>query len=108
MSDPARFGRSDLSLVLLAVLADREMYGYELVGELRRRSDGVFDLAEGTVYPALRRLEQQGLLRARWVDASDGARRRYYTPTQAGERVLADGRSDWHRFAAATDTILGS
>ena len=107
MADPARFGRSDLSLVLLAVLADREMYGYELVAELRRRSDGVFDLAEGTVYPALRRLERQGLLQARWVDVADGPRRRYYTPTQAGERVLADGRADWQRFVTATDTILG-
>ena len=107
MADPARFGRSDLSLVLLAVLADREMYGYELVGELRRRSEGVFDLAEGTVYPALRRLERQGLLDAHWVDVPDGPRRRYYKPTQAGERVLADGRSDWRQFAAATDTILG-
>ena len=108
MADPARFGRGDLSLVLLAVLADREMYGYELVAELRRRSDGVFDLPEGTIYPALRRLERQGLLRARWVDAADGPRRRYYAPTQAGERVLADGRADWRRFVAATDTILGS
>jgi PadR family transcriptional regulator PadR len=108
MPDPSRFGRNDLSLVLLAVLHDREMYGYELVAELRRRTHGVFDLAEGTVYPALRRLEVDGLLRARWVDVEAGPRRRYYTPTQAGERVLSDGRSEWRRFANATDAILGS
>ena len=107
MSDPARFGRGDLSLVLLGALAAREMYGYELVAELRRRSDGVFDLAEGTVYPALRRLERQGLLAARWVDVPDGPRRRYYAPTQAGERVLATGRAEWRTFVAATDSILG-
>jgi PadR family transcriptional regulator PadR len=107
LADPARFGRGDLSLVMLGVLADREMYGYELVAELRRRSDGVFDLAEGTVYPALRRLERQGLLRARWADVPDGPRRRYYAPTQAGERVLAAGRADWRQFVAATDAILG-
>jgi PadR family transcriptional regulator PadR len=108
MPDPSRFGRNDLSLVRLAVLHDREMYGYELVAELRRRSQGVFDLGEGTVYPALRRLERDGLLRARWVDVEGGPRRRYYTPTQAGERVLSDGRSEWRRFANATDAILGS
>lgn len=108
MPDPSRFGRNDLSLVLLAALHDREMYGYELVAELRRRSDGVFDLGEGTVYPALRRLERDGLLRARWVDHPDGPRRRYYAPTQAGDKVLAEGRSEWRRFAAATDAILGS
>jgi PadR family transcriptional regulator PadR len=107
MADPARFGRGDLSLVLLGVLAHREMYGYELVAELRRRSDGVFDLAEGTIYPALRRLERQGLLVARWVDVPDGPRRRYYATTQAGERVLAAGRADWRQFVAATDAILG-
>jgi len=107
MSDPTRFGRNDLSLVLLALLADREMYGYELVGELRDRSDGVFDAAEGTVYPALRRMERQGLLRARWVDAPDGPRRRYYAPTQAGERVLAEGRAAWRQVVTATNAILG-
>jgi len=107
MSDPANFARNDLSLILLGVLAEREMYGYELVGELRRRSEGVFDLAEGTVYPALRRLEQQGLLRARWVEVADGPRRRYYAPTRAGERALAEGRAAWRRFATATNAILG-
>jgi PadR family transcriptional regulator, regulatory protein PadR len=105
--DPARFGRNDVSLVLLALLSDHEQYGYEIVAELRRRSDGVFDLPEGTVYPALRRLERQGLLRARWVDVPDAPRRRYYALTQAGERVLADGRDAWRQFVAATDAVLG-
>lgn len=107
MAVPTRPGHNDLRLVLLGMLADREMYGYELVAEIRRRSEGVFDLAEGTVYPALRRLERQGLLRARWADAPDGPRRRYYAPTQAGERALAEGRSEWRRLVAATDAILG-
>jgi PadR family transcriptional regulator PadR len=104
---PTRPGHNDLSLVLLGMLANREMYGYELVAEIRRRSDGVFDLAEGTVYPALRRLERQGLLRARWADVPDGPRRRYYAPTPAGERALAERRSEWRRLVAATDAILG-
>lgn len=107
MADPTRPGHGDLGLVLLGMLADREMYGYELVAEIRRRSEGVFDLAEGTVYPALRRLERQGLLRARWADVPDGPRRRYYTPTPAGQRALAAGRSEWRRLVAATDAILG-
>ena len=107
MADPPRLGHGDLSLVLLGMLADREMYGYELVAELRRRSEGVFDLAEGTVYPALRRLERLGLLQARWADVADGPRRRYYAPTQAGERALVEGRAEWRRLVTATDAIIG-
>ncbi len=102
-----RLGRGDLSLLLLAALAEREMYGYELVAGLRERSDGVFDLPEGTVYPALRRLEQQGLIAGRWVDVGGAPRRRYYAPTRDGERALNAGRADWRRFVTATDSVLG-
>jgi PadR family transcriptional regulator PadR len=107
MADGTRLGRGDLSLLLLGALASREMYGYELVAELKRRSDGVVDLPEGTVYPSLRRLERNGLIRGHWVDAAGGPRRRYYVLTQAGERALADGRAEWRRFVAATDNLIG-
>ena len=75
--DAPRLDRGDFSLLLLGLLADREMYGYELLAELRNRSDEVIDLPEGTVYPALRRLERQGLIGGRWVDVASGPRRRY-------------------------------
>ena len=101
-------GRGDFGLLLLGLLAEREMYGYELLAELRQRSDAVLDLPEGTVYPALRRLERQGLLQGRWVDGADGPRRRYYGLTQDGERALASGRAAWRRFVAASDAVLGS
>ena len=65
--DAPRLDRGDFSLLLLGLLADREMYGYELLAELRSRSDAVIDLPEGTVYPALRRLERDGLIGGRWV-----------------------------------------
>jgi DNA-binding PadR family transcriptional regulator len=102
-----QLGRGDLSLLLLGALAAREMYGYELVASLRDRSDGVFDLPEGTVYPALRRLEQQGLIAGRWVTRTDGPRRRYYALTRDGEKALAVGRAQWHQFVTATDAVLG-
>jgi DNA-binding PadR family transcriptional regulator len=107
MADGSRFGRGDLSLLLLGALATKEMYGYELVAELKRRSDGVVDLPEGTVYPSLRRLERSGLIRGHWVDATSGPRRRYYVLTQAGERALDEGRAEWRRFVAATDSLIG-
>ena len=107
MGDGNKFGRGDLRLVLLGAIARREMYGYELVAELKLRSDGLVDLPEGTVYPLLRRLEREGLIRGRWVDASGGPRRRYYVLTQAGERALDEGRAEWRRFVAAADTLIG-
>ena len=96
----------DMGLLLLGLIGQREMYGYELVAELRRQTDAVVDLPEGTVYPALRRLERQGLVAARWVDMPDGPRRRYYALTRDGERALNAGRKQWRRFVSATETIL--
>lgn len=84
------------------------MYGYQLLAELRTRTDAVIDLPEGTVYPALRRLERDGLISGRW-DETDGApRRRYYDLTVRGSRALAAGAAAWRRFASAADAILGS
>ena len=102
-----RLDRGDYALLLLGLLGEREMYGYELVVALRERSDAVIDLPEGTVYPALRRLEREELVSGRWVDVERAPRRRYYTLTMAGERALADGRAAWRRFATAADGMLG-
>jgi len=102
-----RLDRGDYALLLLSLVSEREMYGYELVAELRNRSSAVIDLPEGTVYPALRRLERDRLVSGRWVDVTGGPRRRYYALTMAGERALADGRAAWRRFAAAAEGILG-
>src|SRR3990172_8059497 len=98
---PPRLDRGDFSLLILGLVADREMYGYELVAELRKRSDAVIDLPEGTVYPALRRLEREGLIAGRWVDAATGPRRRYYGFTPRGPRAPGGGRSAGGRLLAA-------
>ena len=97
----------DMGLLLLALIAQREMYGYELVAELRRQTDAVVDLPEGTVYPALRRLERKGLIAGRWTQVADGPRRRYYALTRDGERALSSGRRAWRQFVNATDAVLG-
>lgn len=104
---PPRLDRGDYALLLLGLIGEREMYGYELVTELRERSLAAIDLPEGTVYPALRRLERDGLVAGRWVAADNGPRRRYYRLTTAGEAALAEGRAAWRRFAAAADAVLG-
>jgi DNA-binding PadR family transcriptional regulator len=103
-----RLDRGDYALLLLGLLETREMYGYELVAELRDRSEAVIDLPEGTVYPALRRLERDGLIAGHWVETASAPRRRYYALTLAGEHALAEGREAWRRFTHAASGVLGS
>ena len=97
--------KGHVDLLLLAVVADEPAHGYRIVELLRDRSGGVFDLAEGTVYPALYRLERQGLVASRWSNG-DGRRRRVYRVTAAGRRELARRRRSWERFEEAVRAVL--
>jgi PadR family transcriptional regulator PadR len=99
--------RGHLDLLLLAALATRPGHGYELVERLRERSDGAFDLSEGTVYPALYRLERAKLLTSRWAVAG-GRRRRIYSVTRSGKQELAAQRRDWRTFVTAMRGVVGA
>src|SRR4051812_2694193 len=91
--------RGHLDLLLLATLGHTgPVHGYALITALRERSEGAFDLPEGTVYPALHRLEHQGSVASSW-DTSGPRRRRIYTLTAAGQEALAEKRSHWDVFA---------
>jgi DNA-binding PadR family transcriptional regulator len=98
--------KGHLDLLLLAVLAQGPGHGYALIERLRARSDGAFDLPEGTIYPALHRLERAGLLSSGWSDAT-GRRRRVYTLTPRGRTALAERRDEWRRFSGAVSVVLG-
>lgn len=95
-----------LDSLLLAILEDTPLHGYAVIEELRRRSDGTLDLPEGTVYPALYRLERARLLKSTW-SSGPGRRRRVYSVTESGSRALAAERDDWLTFSAAVHSILG-
>ena len=97
--------KGHLDALLLAVVAGGPAHGYKIVEDLRLRSSGAFDLPEGTVYPALHRLERSGLLASRWTLAS-GRRRRVYRVTRRGRSTLARQRADWARFADAVQAVL--
>lgn len=98
--------RGHLDLLLLSVLAAGPAHGYAIIAALRERSDGIFDLPEGTIYPALHRLEGNGLLSSSWAEA-DGRRRRVYALTQAGAAALAGEKSQWRRFSSGVQAVLG-
>lgn len=96
--------RGHLDGLVLAVLASGPAHGYGLIELLRERSGGFFELPEGSVYPALHRLERAGLVESGW--SADGGRRRcVYELTAKGRRAMADRHLEWRSFAAAMEAI---
>jgi len=99
--------KGHLDLLLLSVLSRGPGHGYEIITRLRDRSDGAFELPEGTVYPALHRLEEAGLLASAW-DVVSGRRRRIYRLTTAGEAALAAEANQWREFSTSMARVLGA
>jgi DNA-binding PadR family transcriptional regulator len=98
--------KGHLDMLLLAALSDAPLHGYAVIEHLRQRSSGTFDLPEGTIYPALHRLERAGHLRSRWSNAA-GRRRRVYELTPSGVEALQGQRRDWQRFSDGVAAVLG-
>lgn len=97
--------KGHLDLLLLAAIAREPAHGYAVIEALRGTSDGAFDLAEGTVYPALYRLEGGGLLSSSWTSAA-GRRRRVYRITALGRRRLTGYRKEWREFSGAVEAVV--
>ena len=97
--------KGHVDLLLLSTLRTGPLHGYGVVEKLRGLSEGAFDLAEGTVYPALYRLEAAGLLKSSWTKAG-GRRRRVYELTKRGRGELARSRDEWTAFALAVEAVV--
>ena len=91
--------------LLLSLLATESMYGYQLVKEIDQRSSGYFRFKEGTLYPALHRLERDGLLLGRWEASPSGQDRRYYHITALGRTRLTSMLEEWHLFTTAVNLV---
>ena|SRR5262245_50459827 len=100
--------KGHLDMIVLAALAAGPAHGYAIIEHIKHRSGEAFDLPEGTVYPALHRLEQAGLLSSRWITAPSGRRRRVYALTKGGERALANQSEVWKKFAKAIGGLLAA
>ncbi len=92
--------------LLLCLIGAQPMYGYQIIKELAQRSEGYFRFKEGTLYPALHRLEKAGLIAGKWQMLPSGRQRRYYYITDKGERVLALKKSQWQDFLTAMNLII--
>jgi PadR family transcriptional regulator len=101
----AKPSQGNVDGLILAVLADAPRHGYAVVEELRRRSDGVLDFPEGTIYPALYKLEADGAVASSWT-VVDGRRRRMYRLTADGRRRLEQTRVEWDAFSRAMKAVL--
>jgi transcriptional regulator len=97
--------KGHLDGLILATLAQGPAHGYAIAQRLRARSGGTFDLPEGTLYPALHRLERAGLIAGDWSTEA-GRRRRTYSLTRSGERGLSERRSEWRVFATAVEAVM--
>lgn len=102
----SQFSGSAVEMLILEVIAQGPTYGYEITQTVSERSQGYFELKEGSLYPALHRLERQKLLFASWREA-DGRRRKYYELTDAGHAELAARKRSWLSFAAGVNGVLG-
>jgi len=98
--------KGHLDLLLLSVLAHGPAHGYAVIAAVRERSGEEFTLPEGTVYPALHRLEAAGLLRSYWAEQA-GRRRRLYEVTARGASVLEQLRGEWRRFSTGVQAVVG-
>jgi PadR family transcriptional regulator PadR len=98
--------KGHLDAIVLAALEAGPAHGYAIIEAIKSRSESTFDLPEGTVYPALHRLEQAGLLASNWTTPTGGRKRRVYSLTKGGASALAERRKAWSRFSQAVDTLL--
>lgn len=93
-------------LLVLSLLAGEDMYGYQMIVELARRSNHTFDMKEGTLYPVLHGLEQEGFVEAYRQEAPTGRERKYYHLTRKGQRALREEEQAWKRYSGAVNAVL--
>ena len=99
--------RAHLDLLLLAAVEREPLHGYAIIQELRARSGGRFDFPEGTIYPALHRLEEADLLESRW-SLPPGRRKRIYRLTRAGRAALELQQREWHELSRGVEAVLAA
>ena len=108
MKPAGEFLKGCAETMVLSLLKERRMYGYEIVSEIQARSKGLFDLAQGTVYPLLYALERKGLVKGVWESpASSGRRRKYYILTPLGKQASSDDLSKWGDLVKGMSLVLG-
>ncbi|WP_156291563.1 PadR family transcriptional regulator [Oceanobacillus salinisoli] len=99
--------KGSTSLLVLQLLDERDMYGYELVKEMDRRSEHNFQMKEGTLYPALHKMHKQGYIDWYWKNQEKGPARKYYRITAEGKEMLSEKTNEWLRYVKVMNNLIG-
>lgn len=97
--------KGSTATLVLSVLKSNDLYGYKIIKEIQLRSENVFDLKEGTLYPILHALEQEGCLESYWEEY-ENRKRKYYHLTRKGAKRLADKQEEWKVFSKSVNKVL--
>lgn len=98
--------KGSTTMLVLTLLKESNMYGYEMIKKLKEKSENVFELKEGTLYPILHALEEKGLISSYW-DETTAKRRKYYAITEKGKKQLKDKKEEWKKFSNGINHVLG-
>lgn len=99
--------KGSISIMILSLLAKKNMYGYQMMQELKVISKDTFELKEGTLYPLLHGLEKDGAIESYWFDTEEGRRRKYYKITEDGRELLKQKKHEWSFFVDAINSVIG-
>lgn len=103
----SRFLSGSVEMLILQIAIEGDTYGYAITQEAQRRSEGYFELKEGSLYPALHRMERRGLLESFWEAKETGRRRKFYRITAEGAQSLEAQRESWQEFVKGVNGVLG-
>ena len=93
--------------MLLCLIEKKDRYGYEIIKELKEKSENIFEFKEGTLYPVLHRMENNGLLKSYKKEAENGKERKYYSITNLGRERLAEEKEQWNVFTVSVGKVIG-
>lgn len=106
MADKPDLVKINLDSLLLSIINEKSAYGYQIIKDLEGRSQGYFRFKEGTLYPALHRLERSGLVEGKWQALANGQKRKYYNITEKGMATLRVKRNSWNEFRNAMNLVI--
>ncbi|WP_421383872.1 PadR family transcriptional regulator [Bacillus salacetis] len=99
--------KGSIDILLLSLISKKDMYGYEMVKKLKESSGDLYNMSEGTLYPALKRLEKNEWVTSYWNETDKGSRRKYYRITERGVAELSAKLKDWQAVHRLIDKTLG-
>lgn len=94
------------ALLVLSVLENEEMYGYQIIKEIEKRSEDVFSFKEGTLYPILHAFEKDNYVDSYWQESEQGRKRKYYRITDKGRKVLVKSKEEWDAYSTAVKKVI--